>query len=588
MTAPLSPRLESTDFYQRLGIRRDASQQDIKSAYLSLVRRYTPERAPDRFKRIREAYETLSNPTARAQYDDRPLPHIATLLDGASAAMKEGHYSTAEHAYKQVLLEVPSLRWVRNLLGLCFLYQDRAQEALVQYQRLVRESGADAAVHGNTAHAYRMLKRFEEAEREFRAAMHLAGDQNLEYSVALIDMWLEAGAPDRAEAIARAEAEASPAASVTYFELSAKRIEIALVKGKEDDLTSLTQLVVRQATTAGQKSYAAFALGKLATRFIAGQAFGPAARIAHTAVVLDPQDTDYDGQLQVSRFLLANDFDSVERVLNTHVSFATGGWLNPLKTVVRDYCREHAVFKGMLPVSSPPTMARVNGVGTALYGRREIDERTRTFVATLYFVVFLIPIIPLACYRVRTAPGGGWYFLGKVPYGPVQKVHWVAFVSLVIGWLILQSAQTPLRPASVSPIPMASSCGVEPDPQSEQLAVYMGEAVNLAIQGTATRSDLTVSFCDWDRAPNGYMKVHPPLGGSGPLTLLARADTVAMISISSVGDTIVWYGARSGLSVSGNYRIVGGPFVNQYGTWRMTRILGDTIPTWVELRRFDR
>ncbi|WP_412031322.1 molecular chaperone DnaJ [Metamycoplasma buccale] len=62
------------DYYEILGISKDATEKDIKSAYRKLAMQYHPDRnkAPDaeeKFKEISEAYEVLSDPDKRAKYD---------------------------------------------------------------------------------------------------------------------------------------------------------------------------------------------------------------------------------------------------------------------------------------------------------------------------------------------------------------------------------------------------------------------------------------------------------------------------------------------------------------------------------------
>ncbi len=66
--------MEFKDYYEVMGVKRDATQDDIKRAYRKLARKYHPDvskeaDAEKRFKEIGEAYEVLKDPEKRAAYD---------------------------------------------------------------------------------------------------------------------------------------------------------------------------------------------------------------------------------------------------------------------------------------------------------------------------------------------------------------------------------------------------------------------------------------------------------------------------------------------------------------------------------------
>ncbi len=62
------------DFYGTLGVDKNASADEIKSAYRKLAKKYHPDMnkepgAEQKFKDINEAYEVLGDENKRAQYD---------------------------------------------------------------------------------------------------------------------------------------------------------------------------------------------------------------------------------------------------------------------------------------------------------------------------------------------------------------------------------------------------------------------------------------------------------------------------------------------------------------------------------------
>jgi molecular chaperone DnaJ len=73
---------EPRDYYEVLGVRRDADAKTIKDAFRQLALKFHPDRnkeagASDRFKEIAEAYAVLSDPKKRAEYDSRGYAGVA-------------------------------------------------------------------------------------------------------------------------------------------------------------------------------------------------------------------------------------------------------------------------------------------------------------------------------------------------------------------------------------------------------------------------------------------------------------------------------------------------------------------------------
>jgi len=88
-----------------LGVNIDASDGEIKKAYLQKVRIYSPEQAPDEFQKIRSAFDLINTEKKRIKYQlfNNDMPNIFALLEDSLSVNKL--QTTSEKLLTKVLLE---------------------------------------------------------------------------------------------------------------------------------------------------------------------------------------------------------------------------------------------------------------------------------------------------------------------------------------------------------------------------------------------------------------------------------------------------------------------------------------------------
>jgi curved DNA-binding protein CbpA len=100
------------DYYQILGVSRDASGEDIRKAFRQLALRYHPDQNPDnlkdaeeKFKEINEAYEVLGDAQKKRRYD-----HVIGWTGYRRKAV------VVENIFEDTFMNSSDLDWIKKIM----------------------------------------------------------------------------------------------------------------------------------------------------------------------------------------------------------------------------------------------------------------------------------------------------------------------------------------------------------------------------------------------------------------------------------------------------------------------------------------
>ena len=116
----MSAQFDSDNHYEVLGLQPGCSEVELKKAYRRLAMEHHPDKVRDKnssdyiFKRIREAYEVLSNPKTRSKYDEQGKLN-ESYNDFVEKNKNVFDEETLENAFNQLIKgKYPSISAKRN------------------------------------------------------------------------------------------------------------------------------------------------------------------------------------------------------------------------------------------------------------------------------------------------------------------------------------------------------------------------------------------------------------------------------------------------------------------------------------------
>jgi curved DNA-binding protein CbpA len=203
----LFARLKSArDHYDVLGVARLCGDEEIKTAYHALARRFHPDhfhksddalrtRVDSAFARIAQAYETLSNSSLRAAYDAKP----GSKSSGAGvkpAAAEKAAKPAAERKEKPANAERAEASFQQGLAALQRNQRDQAIRLLAEAAMLAPREARYRANYGHALIGETNARRV--AESELQAALALEPD-NASHRVMLAELYQALGLRRRAQ-----------------------------------------------------------------------------------------------------------------------------------------------------------------------------------------------------------------------------------------------------------------------------------------------------------------------------------------------------------------------------------------------------
>ena len=280
------------NLYDTLELEKTEDEKDIKMAYVRMLRKYPPDKAPDEFKKIRAAYETLIDSISRAEYNAlyNYENEIKVYSKKAKEAFNRGDYKTAIIEYKKILQIEPTLAFAKNGLGLALEYNQQYDEALSQFKELTELNPNNSSYFSNLGFVYKEKSCYEEAEKAWLRANQLDGDKE-EIIVELTDLYIDRKQHNRAieflyNNIVKNRAEDFKNFTYYYHMVriyalvrSAANVEIIIEKIKETMLKSKDN-----------KEYVAWKLGELANALYMSGNYDMAEKIAKNSLEIGAGD----------------------------------------------------------------------------------------------------------------------------------------------------------------------------------------------------------------------------------------------------------------------------------------------------------
>ena len=163
------------NYYEILNINKDATQEEIRSGYKKMLRKYPPEKEQEKYKEIREAYDTLKDEKNRKNYDAyfHHEKDIKTLEDKYTEHMEAKNYNEAEKVLKKILIISPEIAHIKDKLGKVFFLEEKYNKSIEIYKELIKEYPHNVDYLIKLGGNYQKIEKYEISRMYFLTAYAL-------------------------------------------------------------------------------------------------------------------------------------------------------------------------------------------------------------------------------------------------------------------------------------------------------------------------------------------------------------------------------------------------------------------------------
>ncbi len=181
--------MDKSTAYQILQISKEASDDDVKVAYIRMVKQHPPEQDPDQFIKVRKAYENLKDPAKRAKedlftynfiHDPYKIPSIAGL-DAKSIASELEQMELQLQTYPDDPMMLDQINQLYKQSAAIFLSKKMINEAITSWQKILEFSKEDKDTIHNLFIAFNSMAYGLAVNERYSDAVHY-WQESLKYS----------------------------------------------------------------------------------------------------------------------------------------------------------------------------------------------------------------------------------------------------------------------------------------------------------------------------------------------------------------------------------------------------------------------